>query len=57
MIETEKATDWKDLPHRFQKGDTGAACMCGRDRSDELHSTGIVEKAALTPNVVTEKGS
>lgn len=55
-IETEKATSWTDLPHRFQK-DVNNICMCGRARGDALHATAVVQKAAVQTKIVTEKGS
>lgn len=56
MIETEKATNWADLPHRFQK-DAKNVCMCGRARAHELHRASLVERASTAPVLLTEKGS
>lgn len=57
MIQTEKATDHWDLPHRAQIASLEALqCVCGRNQEHALHQPVALEKASESTFIATEKG-
>lgn len=59
MLQTEKATDYYDLPHPYNEvSQNQKECVCGRAKGDRLHEAApITEQAAHSAPLQTEKGS
>lgn len=56
-MERELGSEQMDLPHEFLPVQTGM-CVCGRSEANTLHhDEPLVETAAASPALITEKGS